>query len=258
MNIFEKITHLQKTNTSAALVTVIQTRGSVPRESGSKMIVEADGKIHGTIGGGAVENMVINEALEVIKNKKAQIVKHDLFDDQGKDTGMVCGGNMEFFIEPLTAPDKIIIFGAGHIAYYLAKLAEMMDFSVVVIDDRQEFANTERFPQALELIHEDAESAAQNLKFTPADFLVIITRDHHSDYSILRQVLHNPPRYLGMIGSKTKRRDIYNRLKQNDGFGDDTLQRIHSPIGLDIGAETPQEIALSIMAEIVKEKACQN
>ncbi len=254
MNIFEEIIQLQRENKSAALVTVIKTRGSVPRESGSKMLVQADGTIHGTIGGGSVENMVINEALQVLKSGKAVTVKHDLFDEDGKDTGMVCGGNMEFFIEPVAAAEKIYIFGGGHIAFHLAGLAGMMEFNYLIIDDRKDFANKERFPGALECINNDAGEAAANISFDANDYIVIISRDHNTDYEILKQVLHKPARYLGMIGSKSKRRDIYKRLKQNDGFSDDDLQRIHSPIGLDIGAETPQEIALSIMAEIIKEK----
>ena len=254
MNIFEKILELQKKRIPSAVVTVIKTKGSVPRETGSKMIIEKSGKIHGTIGGGSIENIIIKEGLEVLKSGSPRTVKHDLFDEEGKDTGMICGGEMEFFIEPLKIADRIFIFGGGHIGFHLARIAELLGFNYTVIDDRPEFANNERFPNAREIVNQDFVSAAANLNLTDADYIVIITRNHDLDYEILKKVLPKPSYYLGLIGSKSKKQEIFDRLQNIDNFEKDDINRIHCPIGLDIGSETPEEIALSIMAEIIKEK----
>ena len=254
MDIFEKIIDLQKRRIPAAVVTVIRTKGSAPSEAGSKMLVEQRGKIHGTIGGGSVENIIIKEALDTLNNGRPRIVKHDLSDEEGKDTGMICGGEMEFFIEPLISADKLYIFGAGHIGFHLARMAELLGFSFAVIDDRQEFANSERFPNAAEVLNGDFVETAENLNLTEADYIVIITRNHDLDYEILNKVLPKPSYYLGLIGSKSKKQEIFARLKDIDGFTENEINKIHCPIGLDIGSETPEEIALSIMAEIIKEK----
>lgn len=238
----------------AVLVTVISAKGSVPREAGAKMIVQPGGVIHGTIGGGTVEKMVIDAALQTLKSGKSRIVKHDLDDKQGADTGMVCGGNMEFFMEPLLGSGRLYIFGGGHIAQALSQLADLTDWSYAVIDDREEFCNVQRFPNAEELAVQHPAVFAESLLLSDKDFVVVITRGHEHDYEIVRQILRKPSAYLGMIGSKVKRREIFGRLQESDGFSEEDLQKIHSPIGLDIKAETPQEIALSIMAELVKIK----
>ncbi len=254
MDFFQKINELQSRGMAAALITVVEARGSVPREAGAKMIVQHDGRIFGTIGGGAVEALVIEEAQQVIKNGRPRLVKHDLNDEEGSDTGMVCGGNMTFFIEPLAVTEKLYIFGGGHIALYLSRLAELMGWRYAVIDDREEFCNAERFPKAEQLYVEAPGKTAAQLTTGHSDYIIIITRDHAYDYDVLREVLKSNAGYIGMIGSKLKRKQIYEKLITVDGVSDDRLARVHSPIGLDIHAETPEEIALSIMAELVQVK----
>lgn len=254
MNLFQKIIDLQKANKPGVLVTVISAKGSVPREAGAKMLVQPGGQINGTIGGGAVEKMVIEEALDTLETGKARTVKHDLDDKQGADTGMVCGGNMEFFMEPLLSDGRLYIFGGGHIALHLSRMADMLDWPYAVIEDREEFCNAQRFPNADELILKNPPEFAESHSFSKKDFIVLITRGHEHDYEIMRKVLSKPSAYLGMIGSKVKRRDIYRRLQNEDGYSADDLKKIHSPIGIDIGAETPQEIALAIMAELIQVK----
>ena len=254
MNLFQKIIQLQNDKIPAVLVTVISAKGSVPRTAGSKMLVEQNGAIHGTIGGGAVEKIVIDEALQTLKSGKPRIVKHDLDDKNGVDTGMVCGGNMEFFLEPLLSTGRLYIFGGGHIALHLSRLSEIMDWPYAVIDDRSEFCNPERFPGAAELFNEAPAVFAEKITLTETDYVVVITHGHEYDYEILRHILKKKFAYLGMIGSKVKRRDIYGKLLETDGFTEQDLQKIHSPIGIKIGGGTPQEIALSIMAELVKNK----
>ncbi len=254
MDIYRKIQELLAKRRPSALVTVVKTKGSVPRDTGSKMIVLADGAIFGTIGGSTVEARVIEEAMEAIKTGKPRLVSHDLYDKAGEDTGMVCGGKMDFFIEPLTSPERLYIFGGGHVGYQLARMAAMVGFEYVVIDERAEFANGERFPEAAECVVDSPEKVAAEIELGDRDYVVIVTPGHAHDYDILKNVIKKPARYLGLIGSKVKRREIYDRLRQNDGIGEDELKRVHCPIGLDIKAETPEEIAVSILAELIKVK----
>ncbi len=255
MNIFPKILELQKQNIPLALVTVVATKGSVPRETGSKMIVTAT-EIFGTVGGGAVEGVVADEARDVLKSQKARKVMHDLDDAEGSDTGMVCGGKMEFFIEPMNPPQRLIIFGGGHVGLHLSRFADILGLPYIVSDDRTEFCNAERFPQALDLWPGNAAQMAAD-HILPQDRVVIVSRDHELDYLILREALQKKPAYIGLIGGKLKRKTIYRKLREQDGVTDEQLDQIHSPVGLDIAAETPQEIALSIAAELIKEKNSQ-
>ena len=252
MDIYQKIQQLQKERRACALVTVVKTKGSVPREAGSKMIVEADGTIYGSIGGSTVEAMVIKEAQDVIRTGKPRLTSHDLYDKKGEDTGMLCGGMMEFFIEPLNSAERLYIFGGGHVGYHLARMAAMVGFEYVVIDDRPEFANAERFPQAAQCIVEAPAKMADQLTLGENDYAVIVTPGHAHDYEVLRNLIRKPARYIGLIASKVKRRDIYSQLMQNDGITESELQRVHCPIGLHIKAETPEEIAVSILAELIQ------
>jgi xanthine dehydrogenase accessory factor len=252
MDTFQKILELRQKQIKTALVTVIKTEGSVPREAGTKMLVEENGKIHGTIGGSILEAMVIKEAQDSIKNGNPVIVSHDLHDKEGKDTGMVCGGKIDFFIEPLSLTERLYIFGGGHVSLHLAKFASMVGFDYVVIDDRPEFASEQRFPDAVQVIVEDPAKAASELTLSNTDYVAIVTRRHEDDYNSVRAVINKPARYIGMIASKTKRHEIFTKLREQDGVTDDLLAKVHSPIGLDIGAETPEEIAVSIVAELIK------
>jgi xanthine dehydrogenase accessory factor len=252
MNVFQKIEELRQKNKPIALVTVIKTSGSVPREVGAKMIVQSDGQIHGTIGGSSVEALVIKEAQEAIKSGQPKTVTHTLSDEAQHDTGMVCGGTMDFFIEPIQIPERVYIFGGGHIGFYLASLAKKVGFDYIVVDDRAEFASTERFPDASNLIVDDPGTVAEDLAVTENDYIVIVTRAHKDDYNVLRGVIMKPARYIGMIGSSTKRNQIFHKLRKTDEIHDDLIHKIHSPIGIDIGSETPEEIAVSIVAELIK------
>ncbi len=254
MNIFQKIEELRQKNIPAALVTVIKTSGSVPRKVGAKMIVQFDGQIHDTIGGSSVEALVIKEAQETIESGQAQIVSHDLFDEDKLDTGMICGGTMKFFIDPIVIPERLYIFGGGHVGFQVASLAKKVGFEYVIVDDRAEFASTERFPDALNLVVDDPGAVAKNLDVTNNDYIVIVTRGHKDDYNVLRVIIKKPARYIGMIASKTKQKQIFGKLRRRDNISDHQLSKIHSPIGIDIGAETPEEIAVSIIAELIKVK----
>jgi len=252
VDLFQKLQELRNNNVLTALVTVIKTTGSVPRKVGAKMIVQFDEQIYGTIGGSSVEALVIKEALEVIKSGQAQIVRHDLFDEDKQDTGMVCGGTMEFFIEPIDIPERVYIFGGGHVGLQVAHFSKKIGFEYIVVDDREDFASEERFPDALHRIVADPGKVARDLEFTNNDYIVIVTRGHKDDYYVLRGVIEKPARYIGMIANTTKRNQIWHQLQTEDGISPDVLSTIHSPIGLEIGAETPAEIAISIVAELIK------
>ena len=252
MNIFQKIEELRQKNIPTALVTVIKTSGSVPREVSAKMIVQFDGQIHGTIGGSSVEALVIKEAQEAIKSGQPKTVTHTLADEANLDTGMMCGGTMDFFIEPIPIIERVYIFGGGHVGFYVASLAKKVGFNYIVVDDRAEFASAKRFPGASSLIVADPGTVAEDLVVTNNDYVVIVTRAHKYDYSVLRGVILKPARYVGMIGSSTKRNQIYHKLRTTDGISEDLLNKIHSPIGIDIGSETPEEIAVSIVAEMIQ------
>lgn len=252
MDIYKKIVELQDKQIPSALVTVLRTKGSVPREAGSKMIVLESGQIIGTIGGSSVEARVIDEAVAAIQSQKISIVNHDLFDEEEKDTGMVCGGTMEFLIEPLNPGEKLYVFGGGHVALPVVQIASKVGFNITVIDERSEFASAERFPEAKNCIQALPGQFADDLELTEQDYVVIVTQGHKDDYSVLKGLIKKQYCYLGLIGSKVKRKEVFDKLRSNDGVSEEQLKKVHCPIGIDIGSETPEEIAVSIVAELIK------
>jgi len=253
LDIYRKLNELRKENIPSALVTVIATKGSTPRDVGAKMIVCADGKVYGTIGGSVVEAMVIDEAKKCLQTNAAKKVWHDLDDQEKSDTGMICGGKMEFFIEPVNAPSHLIIFGGGHVALPLARVASIIGFEYTIVEDRPDFANKERFPDARNLIITDSDGIEDEVHFTDSDYVAIVTRSHEIDYLALKKVLRQSVRYIGLIASKVKKKQVFEQLEK-EGFSKQIINQIHSPIGLDIAAQTPEEIAISIVAELIKVK----
>ena len=253
LDIYAKLKELQDKNIPIALVTVIATKGSTPRETGAKMIVCGDGKLFGTIGGSAVEAMVIEEARECLSNNMTKKVWHDLDDREKADTGMICGGKMEFFIEPVMTSPHLYIFGGGHVALPLARLASMVGFSYTIVEDRQEFASSERFPDAREIILASSDEINQKINISASEYVAIVTRSHELDYLALKKVLKHDAKYLGLIASKIKKKQVVEQLKE-EGFSKADIDRIYSPIGLDIAAQTPEEIAVSIVAELIQVK----
>jgi xanthine dehydrogenase accessory factor len=250
---YSKVIELQEQGIPAALVTIIATKGSTPRSVGTKMIVFLDGTIFGTVGGSSVEALLIDESRACLQTGECQKVSHNLDDAENKDTGMICGGVMEFFIEPLIPAAHLYIFGAGHVALPLAKLAAQVGFTYTIIEDREQFATRDRFPEAKDLMVGSLQDVARQIQFKTTDFIAIVTRSHDQDYLALREVLQKNPRYIGVIASKTKKKQIFSRLRE-EGFPQDLIDSIHTPIGLDIKAETPQEIAVSIVAELIQVK----
>ncbi len=236
-----------------ALVTIVAATGSTPQRVGAKMLVFPDGRTVGTIGGGCYENDAFWKAREAIKARRPLNVKYELNDDFAQETGLVCGGQMEVFIEPVEASPDVYVFGAGHVGYWVARMAHDVGFRVHVIDDREKFANVERFGEGIQVMVEDIPQWLGQHQLPPTAYAVIVTRGHTHDLDALRALSKQPLRYLGLIGSKAKVRRIFDELLR-EGLSDESLRGIHAPIGLDIGAITPQEIAVSIVAELIAAK----
>jgi xanthine dehydrogenase accessory factor len=247
-DIYAEITRLNAEGTDVALCTVISVAGSTPREEGAKMLVRADGSIMGTIGGGAIEKAVIKEALEVIRIGRAKKFEYCL--KEGGELGMMCGGDTEVFIEPLLTAPSLFVFGAGHIALPLVKMAAIAGFKNTVIDERADFASVERFPDAVEVVVKEIPQAYEYLTIGKGSYIVIITHGHTGDEAALEGALKTPAKYIGMIGSSEKNKAVYSHLLDK-GFTQDDISRVHAPIGLAIKAQTPEEIAVSILAEII-------
>ncbi len=250
MDIYEEIVKLRQQGRRGAVATIVSVRGSIPSFKTAKMLVRDDGSICGTIGGGCVEADVWQAARAVMESEKPRTLTFDLNQDPKYDIGLVCGGTLEIFIEPILPPALLYIFGAGHVAVNLYRVAKTSGFDVIVVDDRDAFANRERFPEAREVIAEDFEVVISRLTPSESSFVVIVTRGHRDDMRVLRWAVQTRARYVGMIGSRRKTIAIYKEL-QKEGLPAHLFERVHAPVGLDIGAVTPEEIAVSITAELI-------
>jgi xanthine dehydrogenase accessory factor len=237
----------------AALVTIVSTTGSTPQRVGAKMLVFGDGRMVGTIGGGCYENDAFGKARHAIVTRTPQLVHYELSDDFAQETGLICGGQMDVYIEPIEPSPELYIVGAGHVGFHLARIAQEVGFRVHVADDREKFANAERFPTATEIIVDDIPSWIARARIPAHAYVVIVTRGHTNDLEALRALAPRDLRYLGLIGSRAKVARIYDALTA-DQMPAEALKRVHAPIGLDIGAVTPQEIAVSILAELIAVK----
>jgi xanthine dehydrogenase accessory factor len=233
----------------AALVTIVSTNGSTPQRVGAKMLVYEDGRIAGTIGGGCYEHDAAGKAREAVRSRRAQLVRYNLNDELAAETGLICGGQMEVFIEPLEPAPHLYLVGAGHVSVEVARMAGLVGFHVHVVDDREKYANAERFPGA-DVVVDDIASWTERAALPPGAFVVVVTRGHRQDHEAMRHLVGRELRYLGLIGSRAKVVRIFDALRQ-DAADAGRLEAVHAPIGLDIGAVTPAEIAVSIVAELV-------
>ena len=248
--LFQSLVARVESGARCAVCVVVNTRGSTPQSAGAMMLVHPTGETEGTIGGGCVEAEVWQAAREVMESEKPRTLTFDLNQDPKYDTGLVCGGTLEIFVEPILPPAVLYLFGAGHVATNVSKIARQAGFAVTVVDDREAYANRERFPEATAVIAEDFESVLTRLHPSESSFIVIVTRGHHDDMRILRWAVQTPARYIGMIGSKRKTISIFEELRK-EGLAAHLFERVHAPIGLDIGAVTPEEIAVAITAELI-------
>ena len=250
MDIYEEIVKLRQEGRRGAVATIVNVRGSIPSFETAKMLVRDDGSIAGTIGGGCVEAEIWQAAREVMESEKPRTLTFNLNQDPKFDTGLVCGGTLDIFVEPILPPALLYIFGAGHVSVNLYQVARRAGFDVIVVDDREAYANRQRFPEAKEIIAEDFDRAMAQLSPGEAAYLVIVTRGHRDDMRVLRWAVQTPARYIGMIGSRRKTITIFKELTK-EGLSPELFKRVHAPIGLDIGAITPEEIAVAITAELI-------
>jgi len=250
-DIYQEIVRIRAEGEEAALVTIVSATGSTPREEGAKMLVKADGSILGTIGGGSLEAQVIEEAIKVIGQGKPKRLGISMTAKEVEAEGMLCGGELEVFIEPILTQPTLYIFGGGHISLPLAKISKLLGFKIAVIDDRAEFANADRFPEADITLADDFTKSLPKLKIDKSSYIVIVTRNHQYDDMVLEWAVGTKAKYIGMIGSKAKTKAVFSHLLAK-GIAKEQLDRVHAPIGLEIKAQTPEEIAISILAEIVK------
>jgi xanthine dehydrogenase accessory factor len=235
---------------AAALVTVVSTQGSTPQRVGAKMLVFRDGRTLGTIGGGCYENDALWKATESLRTHKPRLVQYDLTDDFAEESGLICGGQMQVYIEPIEPAPDLYIIGAGHVAQHLASSAKAVGFRTHVLDDREKFANRERFPGADEIVVDSMPAWLHRADLPSHAYVVVLTRGHRHDLDALRALAARDLRYLGLIGSRAKVKRLYDALLA-EAMPPECLRRVHAPIGLDIGAVTPEEIAISILAELV-------
>jgi xanthine dehydrogenase accessory factor len=249
MTIFEALADLERTNSTGALCMIIRSRGSTPRHVTSKMLVYLDGHIIGTVGGGEVENRVIKEALDAMQDKKPRLLEYNMTDPERGDPG-VCGGQLEIYVEPIIPKPVLVVVGVGHVGKAVAHLAKWLGFVVAVSDDRPDFCTPASVPEADEFYPISLEDLPKQMKITPWTYIVLTTRGMDVDVRGLPSLLITQASYIGVIGSKRRWATTTKKLLEA-GISAENLKLIHTPIGLDIQAETPEEIAVSIMAEII-------
>jgi xanthine dehydrogenase accessory factor len=240
----------EKAGEPAALVTVVATQGSTPQKAGAKMVVYPDGRIVGTIGGGCVEAEMTWRARQVIEARKPQLASYELTPEQAGEDGLVCGGRMEVFIEPIEGTPTLCLFGAGHVAQPLARMAKAVGFRVEVADDRVKFANRDRFPDADLVLVDDFPAAAAKMTLGRETYAVVVTRGHKGDADALEAVLGKGLRFVGLLASRPKLVHLAIALEER-GVPHSEIGTIHAPLGLEIGAATPEEIAVSVLAEMI-------
>jgi xanthine dehydrogenase accessory factor len=250
MDIYEEIIRLRRLGQKCALATIVQVRGSIPSFESAKLLVREDGSMVGTIGGGCVEAEVWNVAREVLQTEKPRNLNFSLGQDAAYDNGLICGGQLNVFVEPVLPQPSAFIFGAGHISKSLCKVAGMAGFRTTVVDDREMFANRERFPDADEVIAAEYEQVFPSLAVNETGYLVIVTRGHRDDMRVLKWAIQTPARYIAMIGSKRKVISVIKELEK-EGIPRHAFERVFAPMGLEIGAITPEEIAVAVVAEMI-------
>jgi xanthine dehydrogenase accessory factor len=248
-NIYQALSEIEKNNGSAALCTVIRSEGSTPRHVGSKMLVYPDGKFLGTVGGGDLEHRVLDEAWRAMSDGQPRMLSYSMVDPSRGDPG-VCGGTVEVFVEPINPPAMIVVIGGGHVGKAVVHLAKWLGFQVAVSDDREEFCNPESVPGADAYYPVPMAELPNHLSVTRRTYLVVTSRGSGVDAEGLPPLLESDSAYIGVIGSRRRWLTTVRALKEK-GVPEEKIARVHSPMGLELNAETPEEIAVSILAEIL-------
>ena len=250
MDIYEEIVRLKKLGRISALATIVDSRGSSPQKQGAKMLVRDDGTIMGTLGGGCIEADVAAYARMAMQDGQPRTVPFELTEKEG---GLVCGGTLTVYIEPVFADPRMVVLGAGHVGKALAKLARFAGFQVTVADDRAQFANRDNIPDAHELVVSEFPDVFSSIPVNRGTYLVVATRGHNHDFEAVQAALRTNAGYIGLLGSRRKKGILINTLKAA-GFPQEDIQRVIIPVGLPIGSVSPEEIAVSIMAQIIQHR----
>ena len=249
ISIYQALAQLEEQNGVGVLCTIIRSQGSTPRHTNSKMLVYQDGHIIGSVGGGELENRVIKEARQVIQSGNSKILSFQMTDPSRGDPG-ICGGQVEIYMEPILPKPTLLVIGSGHVGKAVAHLADWLGFHVVVNDDRPEFCNAEAVPEAKQFFPVTITELVQQLEITSWTYIVLTTRGSPLDVAGLPRLLKTPAPYIGVIGSKRRWETTRKELLENN-VSQIELDRVFSPIGIELNAETPEEIAVSIMAEVL-------
>jgi xanthine dehydrogenase accessory factor len=250
MDVFDELVRLRTLGQKCALATIVEVNGSIPSFQTAKLLVREDGSLVGTIGGGCVEAEVWNAAREVMQTGKARNMSFTLGQDAAYDNGLICGGQLEVFVECIAPQPAAILFGGGHISKSLAKVLDLAGFRVSVIDNREAYANKERFPEAFEVRAAEYEEVFPTLGVNESTYIVIVTRGHRDDMRVLRWAVTTNARYIAMIGSRRKTIGVVKELEK-EGIPRAAFDRVFAPMGLEIGAVSPEEIAISVTAEMI-------
>ena len=250
MDVYDELYRLRRLGQKCALATIVQVNGSIPSYESAKLLVREDGSIVGTIGGGCVEAEVWNAAREVMATERPKHLNFTLGEDAAYDNGLICGGQLSVFVEPVVPQPRVFIFGAGHISKSLSKVATLAGFDTVIVDNRDQFASRERFPEAAEVHAEEYDEIIPKLNIRDTGYVVIVTRGHRDDMRVLRHMVGTPARYIAMIGSKRKVLGVVKELEK-EGMPRSAFDRLFAPMGLEIGAITPEEIAVAVVAEVI-------
>jgi xanthine dehydrogenase accessory factor len=250
MDIYEEVVRLRRLGQKCALATIVQVNGSIPSYESAKLLVREDGSMLGTIGGGCVEAEVWNVARDVMQNERPRHMNFSLGQDAAYDNGLICGGQLSVFVEPVVPQPRLYVFGAGHISKSISKIATLAGFATVIVDNREAFANRERFPEADEIFADEYEEVFPKLPIRDTSYIVIVTRGHRDDMRVMRWAVGTNAKYIAMIGSKRKVIGVVKELEK-EGIPREAFERSFAPMGLNIGAITPEEIAVSIVAEMI-------
>lgn len=255
-DVLEDLLQETRAGRRAVLATIVRSSGSTPRTVGAKMLVRRDGTTVGTIGGGAFEALVGQDALDLLGRLDAQpFVKRYTFTDQGEDAlGMACGGTAEVLLDPTGPGERLVIFGAGHVGLALAKLASGVGFEPEIVDDRAQACEAAREMGVGRVYHCDAGYEQSVPAVDPSCYVAVVTRCHETDHAVLRRVIHHPARFLGLIGSRRKKTILFQRLREEDGASEAELEAVHCPIGVPLCGDSPEEIAVSIIAQLLQER----
>lgn len=254
LRFYEKIVEWTRAGKRVAVASIVSTVGSTPRKPGTKMLVSEDLELYGTIGGGCVEADVIFAAREVLRTLVPKLVRVDIKAKSADELDMLCGGEITLYVEPVMPDFRLLICGGGHISKALAHVCEGLDFRITVVDDRPQFANKRRFPTADETTCAPYDKLAGKVEVTPLTFCVVVTRGHSGDEACLRALLETEAPYIAMIGSRAKWANLKRNLREA-GFSKAKIDRVVCPAGLDISSITPEEIAVSVAAQIIQRRA---